>query len=308
MNSSQKKALERLCPMVRWQVSMADFSSFRTGGTIEALVETGDCSVLPGLLRWLGEERIPWQVLGGGSNILFKSGLHEGVFLRLKGSQKDLVLREEPAPEDLHLVDVQAGIRLSRLLGWCAQQGLSGLEFMTGIPGTVGGAVAMNAGAFGGCMGDRLVALRCLNARGEAAELPARLLSFQYRQTLFPPVYREHCLITGATLGLRLAAGADIRERMRTVLAQRRARQPLGMPSAGSFFKNPPGDYAGRLIERAGLKGYSHGQAMVSPRHGNIIVNRGGASPEDILGLMRVVQERVRRHCGIVLEPEVRLF
>ena len=202
MNSSQKKALERLCPMVRWQVSMADFSSFRTGGTIEALVETGDCSVLPGLLRWLGEERIPWQVLGGGSNILFKSGLHEGVFLRLKGSQKDLILREDPAPEGLHLVDVQAGIRLSRLLGWCAQQGLSGLEFMTGIPGTVGGAVAMNAGAFGGCMGDRLVALRCLNARGEAAELPARLLSFQYRQTLFPPAYREHCLITGATLGL----------------------------------------------------------------------------------------------------------
>ena len=109
------------------------------------------------------------------------------------------------------------------------------------------------------------------------------LLSFQYRQILFSPAYREHCLITGATLGLRLAAGADIRERMRAVLAQRRARQPLGMPSAGSFFKNPPGDYAGRLIERAGLKGYSHGQAMVSPRHGNIIVNRGGASPEDII-------------------------
>ena len=129
-------------------------------------------SVLPGLLRWLGEERIPWQVLGGGSNILFKSGLHEGVFLRLKGSQRDLILREDPAPEGLHLVDVQAGIRLSRLLGWCAQQGLSGLEFMTGIPGTIGSAVAMNAGAFGGCMGDRLVALRCLNARGEAASCP----------------------------------------------------------------------------------------------------------------------------------------
>ena len=310
MNSGQKAALERLCPRVQWQVSMANLSSFRVGGQIEALVETEDSAELPLLLRWLAEEKIAWWVLGGGSNILFTSGMHEGVFLRLKGSQKNIRLREQDSPDvdGQYLVDVQAGVKLGHLLAWCARHNLSGLEYMAGIPGTVGGAVAMNAGAFGGCMGDRLRAVRCLNAQGEATELSASSLVFEYRQSVFPPEYQSGILITGATLALQRDREEVIRERMRGVIAQRRAKQPMGMPSAGSFFKNPPGDYAGRLIELAGLKGYSHGQAMVSTKHGNIIVNRGGASPEEILALMHLVQERVHQLCGVMLEPEVRLF
>lgn len=310
MNSGQKKALERLCPQVQWQVSMAKLSSFRVGGQIEALVEIEDSVGLPPLLRWLTEEGIAWGVLGGGSNILFTSGMHEGVFLRLRGSQKNILLRkaEGTEAEGQRLVDVQAGVKLGHLLAWCARKSLSGLECMSGIPGTVGGAVTMNAGAFGCCMGDRLLAVRCLNALGEATELLASSLVFKYRESVFPEEFQNGLLITGATLALQSGEEEVIRARMRKVIAQRRAKQPVGMPSAGSFFKNPPGDYAGRLIELVGLKGYSHGQAMVSTKHGNIIVNRGGASPEEILELMHLVQERVHQFCGIMLEPEVRLF
>ena len=254
------------------------------------------------MLRFLAAEGIGWQVLGGGSNILFAGGLHEGVFIRLRGCAEDIVAEGD------NLVRAQAGVSMTRLLGWCLKHELGGLEFMAGIPGTVGGAVAMNAGAFGGATGDRLAAVRCLNARGEMAEIPAADLRFQYRRTVFPEPFAEKCLILGATFALESRPADEMRARMRELLARRRAKQPVGAACAGSFFKNPPGDYAGRLIEQAGLKGYSNGRAMVSPKHGNIIVNRGGASPEDILGLMRFIQQRVHEHCGVMLEPEVRLF
>ena len=123
-----------------------------------------------------------------------------------------------------------------------------------------------------------------------------------------PPPFAEKCLILSATFALVPRPAAEIRARMRDLLAQRKAKQPVGAACAGSFFKNPPGDYAGRLIEQAGLKGCCRGRAMVSPKHGNIIVNRGGASPEDILDLMRHIQRRVHESSGVMLEPEVRLF
>ena len=301
MNERQRRILAELCPTARWGVDMAGLSSFRAGGEVEVLVETNDCAALPELLRFLAREGIGWQVLGGGSNILFAGGLHEGVFIRLRGGAEDI--RAEGC-----LVRVQAGVSMTRLLGWCLKHELGGLEFMAGIPGTVGGAVAMNAGAFGGATGDRLHAVRCLNAQGEEMEIAAADLRFHYRRTVFPGPLAEKCLILGATFALTPRPADEMRAQMRGLLAQRKAKQPVGAACAGSFFKNPPGDYAGRLIEQAGLKGYCQGRAMVSPKHGNIIVNRGGASPEDILGLMRFIQQRVHEHCGVMLEPEVRLF
>ncbi len=312
MNSAQEKELARLCPFVQWQVDMARFSSLRAGGVVEALVEVEDCGLLPGLLRWLAQEQISWQILGGGSNILFTSGLHQGVFIRLRGGLGDITLSAVSVADGGcgdQSVEVQAGVSMALLLAWCLRQGLSGLEFMAGIPGTVGGAIAMNAGAYGGNMGDRLTAVQFLDWQGDAMQVPVTALHFQYRKTTLPPeCCREQCLITGATLSLQPAPAERIKEGMRNVLAQRKAKHPAGVASAGSFFKNPPGDYAGRLIEEAGLKGYSQGQAMVSAKHGNFIVNRGGASPEDILALMRFIQKRVHERYGIMLEPEVRFF
>lgn len=317
MDSRQRQHLERLCPSLRWHVSMANFSSLRTGGTVEALVELRDSGVAPELLGWLHQEGIDWQVLGGGSNILFSSGLHKGVFIRLRGGLQDIAVRPplsgcsgcsgcDEGKE--RLVDVGAGVSMILFLAWCQRSGLSGLENMAGIPGTVGGAVAMNAGAFGTSMGERLCAVRCLDEQGRALELAATALDFRYRRTVMPPQCNEKYMITGTSLCLCQDSTDEIRRRMHAIITRRRQEQPTGMASAGSFFKNPPGDYAGRLIEQAGLKGYSHGQAMVSGKHGNFIVNRGGASPEDILALMRFVQERIQSECGILLEPEVRIY
>lgn len=310
MDSRQRQHLERLCPSLRWHVNMATFSSLRTGGTVEALVELRDSGVAPELLGWLHQEKIDWQVLGGGSNILFTSGLHRGVFIRLRGGLQDIAVHPPMAGYggEERLVDVGAGVSMALFLAWCQRSGLSGLENMAGIPGTVGGAVAMNAGAFDCSMGERLFSVRCLDDRGKPLELAAATLEFRYRCTVMPPECSEKYMITGASLCLRQDSTDEIRRRMHAIMTRRRLKQPTGMASAGSFFKNPPGDYAGRLIEQAGLKGYSHGQAMVSGKHGNFIVNRGGASPEDILALMRVIQERIQAECGILLEPEVRIY
>ncbi len=311
MDKRQQRRLTDLCPQIRWHANMAALSSLRTGGTVEALVELHDSAVLPELLRWLHREQIDWQVLGGGSNILFASGLHKGVFIRLRGGLRDIAQLPAAAgaeAADEHFVEAGAGVSMTVFLAWCQRTGLSGLECMAGIPGTVGGAVAMNAGAFGCSMGERLVALRCLNSLGEPLKLAATALDFQYRRTVMPSECTEKYIITSAILRLRQGATEEIRQRMKAVIARRREKQPAGVASAGSFFKNPPGDYAGRLIEQAGLKGYSHGQAMISAKHGNFIVNRGGASPEDILALMRFIQERIQASYGILLEPEVRIY
>ena len=311
MNSAQQQELKRLCPSVRWQVDMAAYSTFRTGGTVEALVEVDDSACLPELLRWLDTEKVPWRVLGGGSNILFTSGQHQGVFIRLQGGMGNIAwqpVHAEPGEPEKQLVDTGAGVSMALFLAWCLCAELGGLEFMVGIPGTVGGAVCMNAGAFGGTISQRLFAVRCLNSRGELLDLPATALDFQYRRTVFPLACTDKYIIVRVSLCMQPDTGEAIKGRMRELLAQRKAKQPVGVASAGSFFKNPLGDYAGRLIEQAGLKGYACGQAVVSPRHGNFLVNRGGASPEDILALMRIVQERVYESSGILLEPEVRIY
>lgn len=290
---------------------MAAYSSLRAGGTVEALVEVTDCAVLPQLLHWLNQEKIDWQILGGGSNVLFSSGLHPGVFIRLKGGLSDIALLqppEKPGDSGEHLVEVGAGVSMALFLAWCLRKGLGGLEFMAGIPGTVGGAVAMNAGAFGGTVSKRLVQVHCLNAAGQFVIVPAKDIVFQYRTAIFPPQSTAAYIITRAVFALRPAAAEGIGQRMREIIAQRKTNQPGGVASAGSFFKNPPGDYAGRLIEQAGLKGYTLGQAMVSAKHGNFIVNKGKASPEEILALKRYIQERVHACSGIMLEPEVRIY
>ncbi len=311
MNSVQRQQLEELCPSVQWQVNMAAHSSLRAGGTVEALVEIRDSSILPALIRWLNKEKLNWQALGGGSNILFTSGQHPGLCIRLKGGLEDINYRENlfaGNPATGKLVQVHAGVSMVVFLAWCLREELSGLECMAGIPGTVGGAVAMNAGAFGGTVGERLAAVECINASGAVMEVPVDRLAFQYRRTIFPGDCSLKYMITSATFALQPDSGAVIKKRMGEITAQRKTKQPGAVASAGSFFKNPPGDYAGRLIEQAGLKGYRHGEAMVSLHHGNFIINRGGASPEDILGLMHFIQQRVLDCCGIMLEPEVRII
>jgi UDP-N-acetylmuramate dehydrogenase len=196
-------------------------------------------------------------------------------------------------------VRVGAGCSMAALVSWCTDNGLTGLEFMAGIPGTVGGAIRMNAGAFGHAISEVLQGVQWTNDQGEMLGAARDDIIFSYRHSLFPGEPCGKMLITRAGFLLQRAERELVAARCREVIEQR---------SAGSFFKNPAGDFAGRLIEQAGLKGLTFGKAMVSPRHANFIVNTGGAVPSDIIGLMQEIRRKVLQHSGVLLEPEVHIF
>ena len=309
MNDQQRNELARLCPQVLWDVSMASYSTFRTGGMVEALVEIDTEAMLVAVMQWLRQQRLPWHILGGGSNTLVTSGVHPGIYIRLRNAVRSV--RVKPlADEPGHgfLVTVGAGCSLPAFVGWCAGKGLKGLEFMAGIPGSVGGAIRMNAGAFGQAVSDRLHSIQCLTRQSEIVEIAREDMVFAYRTSRLPGEPAEKPVITRGTFLLEQGARELLQARIRELVLQRQQKQPAGVASAGSFFKNPEGNYAGRLIEQAGLKGLTRGKAMVSPVHANFIVNTGGAEPEDILALMREVRERVLEQTGILLEPEVHIL
>lgn len=305
MNRRQRTELAVLCPSVRWNVDMAAYSTFRTGGTVEALIESGSPSELTLLLNWLHRENIPWHVVGGGSNILITNREHRGVFIRLRGTGKDISVEMTAAGGR---VTVPAGCSLGALLGWCIRHHLGGLEFMAGIPGSVGGAIRMNAGAFGRAIGEVLLSVHCLTGQGGEMTVAREAAVFAYRSTRLPGEPGNRIVITSGVFSLHHADGRQVAARCREFVAQRKSKQPRGVGSAGSFFKNPEGDFAGRLIEQAGLKGLTCGRAMVSPQHANFIVNTGGAAPEDIIGLMEEVRRQVWHHSGVLLEPEVQIY
>ena len=279
MNERQRQELSNLCPGVIWEADMAAFSTFRAGGRVEALVEVEGEEALAVLLPWLREENISWQVIGGGSNILVTTKHHGGVFIRQRGWVRDAVVVEQAdGAGDEMLVRIPAGCNLAAFIGWCSKHSLDGLTFMAGIPGSVGGAVRMNAGAFGHSIGERVASIRCIGADGAIREIPREKIAFAYRSTRFPGERMGRVLITAVVVRLQKGDQTRIAQNCRDIISKRKQKQPQGVASAGSFFKNPAGDFAGRLIENAGLKGLAHGKAMVSPEHANFIVNTGGAS------------------------------
>ncbi len=309
MTIEQRAELSALCPSVQWDVDMAAYSTFRAGGTVEAMVESGDSDELAALLSWLGRRGIRWRPIGGGSNILVATRFHEGVFIRLLGTVANIALEPMCYPGfDGCRVTVAAGCSLPAFVSWCTGMGLTGMEFMAGIPGSVGGAMRMNAGAFGHAIDEALDGVECITERGEIRLAAKQDIVFTYRSTRLPGEPAERLLITRGVFLLKRADQDQMAARCRDIIAQRRSKQPAGVGSAGSFFKNPEGDYAGRLIEQAGLKGLTRGKAMVSPKHANFIVNTGGAAPEDIVELMQEVRSRVLKQSGVLLEPEVHIL
>ncbi len=311
MNQRQRTELAALLgDGVRWNVSMAHHSTFRAGGRAEALADVSGVEELRDLLRWLRRSGVPWRIIGRGSNILVSGRGFAGVIVRLQGELAAVDLRHEPEGAGPGPVVIRAGggCSMARLLAWCTAHCLGGLEFLAGIPGSVGGGVRMNAGAWGQAMGERLQAVEILDSNGRLQRLAADALRFSYRRMEVAGREQETMIIVSAWFRLRRDRQVEIVGRCRDYLARRREKQPAGVGSAGSFFKNPDGDYAGRLIEAAGLKGLARGDAMVSPRHANFIVNTGRATADDIAALVAEVQERVYRNSGIRLEPEVHIF
>ena len=299
MDRHQKAALEKLAGKgIRFNYPMHERTTYQVGGPAEVLWEARDLPTLKEVIRYLSAESIPYHVLGKGSNLLVTDGGIDGVMILLKGSLASI----RKGPEN-SLVWAGGGLHLTDLMKWCRQKGMSGLEFMAGIPGTVGGAVIMNAGAFGKEIGEKVKAIQCVVPGGKEVLMNRSKLEFSYRRLHV----QEGSAIVNACLELSPSTPEKVVEKMGEFLKKRKETQPLDAPSAGSVFKNPPGDYAGRLIEKAGLKGRKIGGAMVSKKHANYILNKGNATAKDILSLMELVHVEVKRTSGIDLEPEIKI-
>lgn len=292
---------------INWDVAMGEYCTLRTGGRAEALVVASSLKELRQLVRWLQENGIAWRIIGRGSNILITGAGFHGVLIIL-GEEFSSVGRLGNEANGVTRVAAGAACSVARLVGWCGSEGLSGLEFMTGIPGSVGGAVYMNAGAWGSEIGECIAEVLFVDLQGELHRVPAGEIAFSYRRMQPREEKLRQAVIAGAEFLLHDGIRRDIFEKCRRYQEERRKKQPVGIPSAGSVFKNPEGDSAGRLIEAAGMKGYRRGNAMVSKVHANFIVNTGQATADDIVALIQDIQERVFQASGILLEPEVQLL
>jgi len=281
---------------LRCDVPLSEFTSWRVGGPADRLYLPADLADLRSFLSTL-EPREPVFWLGLGSNLLIRDGGLRGTVICTKGRLKELKRL------DGNRIYVEAGVPCAHVAKFAARERLGGAEFLAGIPGTLGGALAMNAGAFGGETWPLVESVLTCDRSGQVYERGAREFTVGYRRVKGVP--GEWFLAAE----IRLAPDVDAQggERIRDLLARRAATQPTHLPSCGSVFRNPEGDHAARLIESCGLKGHRIGGAEVSPKHANFIVNTGGASAADIEALVQLVQTRVETVCGVRLEPEVRI-
>jgi len=274
---------------------MARHTSYRIGGPADFLVTPAGARYVPGLLVLCNELGLPVSVIGNGTNLLVLDGGIAGVVLRLSACTAITQLGNDG-------LVAEAGVAFPRLARDAARRGLKGLAFAIGIPGTVGGAVRMNAGAHGGELAQVLECVDIATMAGDVLTLPADRLSLGYRASSLP-----NGIVLSAVFSLVPGEPAALKAEMEEYLDRRGRTQPILTPNAGSVFKNPPGDHAARLIEAAGCKGLSHGEAAVSERHANFIVNHGGATAKDVLAVVADVQERVRVHSGVDLEMELKV-
>ena len=277
---------------------MKNYTTFRIGGPADLLITTKTTNELRSILEILRSEDMPWMLLGNGSNLLVRDEGLKMAMIRLSGDFKGVELNE-------NTVTCGAGVTLSKLCTFAHSNALSGLEFAFGIPGTVGGAVYMNAGAYGGEMKDVLLDVTYLTESGEICTKRAEELSLSYRHSLFK---ETGDIILFASFKLSKDCKEDIKARMDDFMNRRVTKQPLEYPSAGSVFKRPEGAFAGALIEQCNFKGYSIGGAQVSEKHSGFIVNRGEATCSDVLSLISEIQETVREKTGFELEREIILI
>jgi UDP-N-acetylmuramate dehydrogenase len=286
--------LAKLDIELRHGTSLAELTYLGIGGTTD-LLRINKHESIPRLLRLLDENHVPYRFLGGGSNLLVGDGELPWVVLQLVPPEPDIVLEGKMAYVD-------AAADLGRTVTYCAKHDLGGMEGLIGVPGTVGGALRMNAGAYGMQIGTYVREVKLYRAAERKIEiLRGHQISFEYRHTSFAP----DDMMLAVTLELPSKPFKAILEGIRICNEKRRSSQPLGQKSAGCIFKNPPGASAGRMIDELGLKGLTAGDARVSDRHANFFVNVGKASAKDMLALIADVRERVKKAYGVELENEV---
>ena len=283
-------------------VDMARLVTFRAGGRAEILVEPENPQQLQKILEIINRENIDYFVMGNGSNLLVKDGGYPGVIIKISGQ----AFKSVDIEPDGVSVRVGGGVLMGSFAGFLKKNGLSGFEFAAGIPGTIGGAVFMNAGAYGGEIKDVLVSAKLLSRNGEKVfELSGDELELTYRHSI---LHDTGDIVLEALFKFEKGDPEKIQEKMDENNASRRAKQPLNYPNAGSTFKRPDGYIAAKLIQDAGLKGFSVGNAQVSELHSGFVVNKGGASASDILEVMSHCKEVVKAEFGVVLEPEVQIL
>ena len=293
-------ALRAGCPdlELREQEPMSRHTTFRIGGPVRLMALPKTEKEAQAVLKTAWELECPPFFLGNGSNLLVADAGYEGFVLKLTGEMRQV--------REVNRRLVAGSAMLLSQLAWAALgRGLAGLEFAHGIPGSLGGAVTMNAGAYGGEMAQVVTAVTCLTRRGELETVPADRCAFSYRHSAFSDGSR---LILRVEFSLPQGDPEEIRAKIEDLARRRKEKQPLEWPSAGSMFKRPPGHFAAALIDQCGLKGLTVGGAQVSEKHAGFVVNRGGATCADVLALVDQVRERVLRQTGVELEMEVRVL
>lgn len=277
---------------------MKNHTTFRIGGPADALALPKTPEEVAEVVRFCHEHAQSYYVLGNGSNLLVSDEGYRGLVLQLYRNFNDIQVNGET-------ITVQSGAMLAAVARTAYQTGLTGLEFASGIPGTIGGAVVMNAGAYGGEMKNVLKEVTVLTKEGEVLVIPAKALELGYRTSVIP---KNGWIVLGAVLQLKKGDQEQILARMEELKEQRITKQPLDLPSAGSTFKRPEGYFAGKLIMDAGLRGFTVGGAQVSEKHCGFVVNRGNATAADVWELICEVKRRVKEMTGVELEPEVKLL
>ena len=283
---------------VKIDEDMKKHTTFKAGGKAAFLVTPDSEEKVKELIRFFKENEIANYIIGNGSNLLVRDEGFDGVILEIGSKLSEVVVNENK-------ITAQAGALLSKTANQAYKSGLSGMEFASGIPGSVGGGVAMDAGAYGGELKDIVETVTMCDENGDEITLTVDEMDFSYRHSI---VQDKNYIVLSATFSLTQGEPEKILETMNDLNQRRRDKQPLEYPSAGSTFKRPEGYFAGKLIQDAGLKGYSVGGACVSEKHSGFVINKGGATATDIITLIGDVQKIVKDKFGVELEPEVKIL
>ncbi|MFQ9885650.1 MAG: UDP-N-acetylmuramate dehydrogenase [Negativibacillus massiliensis] len=306
LDNATKEQLASLCKEkeipVLWEEPMKHYTSFQIGGPASAVCIPKNREQLSCLLSFLRKMQINHWFVGNGSNLLISDEGLKGVVILLDSDFDGEILISNT------VLEAPAGKKLSSVCAAACRAELTGLEFAWGIPGSVGGAVYMNAGAYGGEMKDRLIWVEYLDLDGDIQRVPAEKLNLSYRHSCFMEQEYQGVCIIRAAFSLEKGEQAAIQAEMDRIIGQRKEKQPLDLPSAGSTFKRPQGTYAAQLIDQCGLRGFTVGGAQVSTKHTGFVVNIGEATCQDVLELARQVKECVKEKTGFELEMEVRLL
>lgn len=291
------QALGRFVPEenIHLQEPMAGYTTFRIGGPADCLVQIENKEQLIRVQKYLMQVEMPFFILGNGSNLLVSDKGYRGIVLQIGPKMSRIEV-------DGNVITAQAGALMSQVARTALEHGLTGLEFASGIPGTIGGGVVMNAGAYDGEMSGVVTQVNVVNSAGECMELENDTMEFGYRTSI---IKNNPFTVTEVILKLEKGDREQIKAKMEDLAARRREKQPLEYPSAGSTFKRPKGYFAGKLIMDAGLRGFRVGGAKVSEKHCGFVVNTGNAAAEDVRDLISEVQERVKEKFNVDLEPEI---